>query len=114
MDKRHRCAAQMTGGTAPPEARLPPALVGCLCIPVGLFWFAWTNNPSIHWSVCRIGSAPFDFGQVVLFLSLINYLVDPYTIYAAPVMAASAVLWGIFAAALKVKPLSPIYASCSF
>jgi hypothetical protein len=32
-----REATAKTGGTAPPEARLTPALIGCLCIPIGLF-----------------------------------------------------------------------------
>ena len=47
------------GGEAPPEARLPPVLVAAVCLPVGIFWFAWTNYPSIHWIVCIIGTAPF-------------------------------------------------------
>lgn len=36
---------------APPEARLPPSMLGSVCIPVGLIIFAWTNYPSIHWIV---------------------------------------------------------------
>ena len=32
---------------APPEARLPPAIVGSVCLPVGLFGFAW-----VRWSFC--------------------------------------------------------------
>ena len=51
---------------APPEARLPPAMIGCVCIPIGLFIFAWTNYPSIHWSVCIIFTAPFGFGMVLV------------------------------------------------
>ncbi|KAL8820835.1 MAG: hypothetical protein Q9223_001027 [Gallowayella weberi] len=31
-----------------PEARLPQSLVGCIAIPIGLFWFAWTITPTIH------------------------------------------------------------------
>jgi hypothetical protein len=38
-------------GGAPPEARLPPAMVGSVFLPLGLFWFSWTNSASIHWSV---------------------------------------------------------------
>jgi len=29
------------GGIAPPEARLPTAMIGGIALPIGLFWFAW-------------------------------------------------------------------------
>lgn len=35
----------------PPEHRLYPSMLGSLIIPVGLFFFAWTARPSIHWIV---------------------------------------------------------------
>jgi len=77
---------------APPEARLPPCMVGAVFIPAGLFWFAWTNYPSIFWLVCIIATVPFGFGLVLVFLSVQNYLIDAYTIYAASVLAANTVL----------------------
>ena len=97
-------------GEAPPEARLPPGMVGCVALPIGLFWFAWTNYPSIHWIVPIIGTAPFGFGMVLVFLSCMNYLIDAYTIYAASVLAANSVLRSIFGA---VFPLftSQMYAA---
>lgn len=101
-----RAAAASPDGVAPPEARLPPALVGSVALPIGLFWFAWTNYPSIHWIVCIIGSAPFGFGMVLVFLSIMNYLIDSYTIYAASVLAANSVLRSTFGA---VFPLFTTY-----
>lgn len=89
-------------GDAPPEARLPPAMVGSIALPVGLFWFAWTNYPSIHWIVCIIATAPFGFGMVLVFLSCMNYLIDSYTIYAASVLAANSVLRSLFGAAFPL------------
>ena len=83
---------------APPEARLPPSMIGSVCIPIGLFIFAWTNYPSIHWSVSIIFTAPFGFGMVLVFLSIMNYLIDAYTIYAASVLAANSVLRSAFGA----------------
>lgn len=71
-----RVAAASPGGYAPPEARLPPTLLGSILIPAGLFWFAWTNGTDIHWIVCIMGSAVFAMGLVLVFLSLMNYLVD--------------------------------------
>jgi MFS family permease len=68
-NKRYIEAAKKSVGVAPPEARLPPAMVGSLFLPFGMFWFAWRNHPSIQWIVCIIGSAPFGFGMVLVFLS---------------------------------------------
>ena len=91
---------------APPEARLPPSMIGAICIPLGLFIFAWTNFPSIHWSVSIIFTAPFGFGMVLVFLSIMNYLIDAYTIYAASVLAANSVLRSLFGA---IFPLFTTY-----
>lgn len=77
---------------APPEARLPPCMIGCICIPIGLFIFAWTNSPSQPWIVCVLFTSLFGFGMVLVFLSIMNYLIDSYTIYAASVLAANSVL----------------------
>ena len=84
--------------SAPPEARLLPSMIGSIFIPIGLFIFAWTNYPSIHWIVCIIFTAPFGFGMVLVFLSIMNYLIDAYTIYAASVLAANSVLRSLFGA----------------
>jgi hypothetical protein len=69
-NKRYAKTEVKHNGNAPPEARLPPAMVGSVFLPLGLFWFAWTNYPSIHWSVSIIATAPFGFGMVLVFLSI--------------------------------------------
>lgn len=97
-NKRYSRVEREHNGEAPAEARLPPAAVGAVAIPVGMFWFAWTNYPSIHWIVCMIGSVPFGFGIVIVFLACMNYLIDAYTIYAASVLAANSVLRSLFGA----------------
>ena len=61
---RYVKAVKRNGGFAPPEQRLPGTIVGGVCIPIGLFWFAWTNYPSIHWIVSIIATVPFGFGMV--------------------------------------------------
>lgn len=80
------------GDKATPESRLPPARVGAIALPIGMFAFAWTNSPSIHWSASIILAAPFGFGTVLVFISILVYLLDSYTIYAASVLAAGAIL----------------------
>ncbi|KAJ5908001.1 MFS general substrate transporter [Penicillium taxi] len=86
------------GGFASPEARLPPTMLASITIPVGLFWIAWTNSPSIHFMVSIVAGVPFGFGIVLVFLGVMNYLIDAYTIYAASVLAANSVLRSIFGA----------------
>ncbi|KAK5561923.1 MFS siderochrome iron transporter 1 [Exophiala xenobiotica] len=105
-NKRYSRVEDKHDGEAPPEARLPPAMVGSVALPIGLFWFAWTNGPSVHWIVSIIGTAPFGFGMVLVFLGCMNYLIDAYTIYAASVLAANSVLRSIFGA---VFPLFTTY-----
>lgn len=73
---RYKRAEARAGGKAPPEARLPPAMVGSVLLPVGLFWFAWTNGTGVHWVVPIAGSALFASGIVLVFLSSMDYLID--------------------------------------
>lgn len=75
-NKRYAKTAAAHGGAAPPEARLPPGLVGSILIPAGMFWFAWTNGPDIHWVVPIMGAGVFGAGIVLIFLSLMTYLID--------------------------------------
>ena len=106
-DGRYKKVADRTPyGRPPPESRLIPAMVGAVTLPIGLFWFAWTNFPRIHWIVCEIGTVLFGFSHVSIFLSVVNYLVDGYTIYAASALAGNAVIRALFGAALYVSETS--------
>lgn len=93
---RYQRTVDRHGGFAPPESRLPPVMLASICIPVGLFWFAWTNYPSIHWMVSIAAGVPFGFGIVLIYLGVMSYLIDSYTIFAASVLAANAVLRSAF------------------
>lgn len=101
-NKRYVRAAEKAGGIAPPEARLPPTLVGSIFLPIGLFWFAWTNQSSLHWMISIAAGVPFGFGMVLTFLSVLNYLIDSYTIFAASVLAANSVMRSLFGAAFPL------------
>ncbi len=92
---------ERAGQPVPPEARLPPAIVGAFALPIGLFWFAWTNYPSIHFMASIAAGVPFGFGMVLVFLALMNYLIDAYLMYAASVLAANSVLRSLFGAAFR-------------
>ncbi|KAL1626885.1 hypothetical protein SLS56_006613 [Neofusicoccum ribis] len=96
------------GGVAPAEVRLQSTMVGGVLLPVGLFWFAWTNYNSIHWIVPILAGSCFGAGMTLIMIRhvtiiitwhiILNYLVDAYTIFAASVLAANNALRSMFAA----------------
>jgi multidrug resistance protein len=90
------------GKHATPEHRLPPAIAGAFVLPISIFAFAWTSYPGIHWSASIILSSGFGFGMVTVFISILNYLIDAYTIYAASVLAATAMFRAFFGAAFPL------------
>jgi hypothetical protein len=53
-----------------------------------------------------MATVPFGFGMVLVFLGIINYLVDTYKIYTASVLAANSVLRSVLGA---VFPLFTSY-----
>ncbi|KAF7557541.1 hypothetical protein G7Z17_g532 [Cylindrodendrum hubeiense] len=101
-DNNTRYTKLLLSKTATVESRLPPAMIGAIALPVGMFAFAWTNYPSIHWSVSIILSSLFGFGCVLVILPMLNYLIDCYTIYAASVLAAAAIFRSIVGAAFPL------------
>jgi MFS family permease len=101
-NKRYARAVAAAGGLAQPEARLPPAIIGSVLLPVGLFWFAWTNGTDIHWIVSIAASGFFGAGLVLVFLSLLNYIIDSYVVFAASALAANSVLRSLFGMAFPL------------
>jgi multidrug resistance protein len=102
-NKRYlRCAKNSPTGFAQPEDRLPSAIVGGFVLPVGLYWFAWTNYPDFPWPASVAAAIPFGFGMVLIFLGVMNYLVDAYTIFAASVLAGSGIIRSLFGAAFPL------------
>ncbi|KAE8138709.1 major facilitator superfamily domain-containing protein [Aspergillus pseudotamarii] len=89
-------------GRSEPEYRLPPAIVGGILIPLGLFWFGWTTYSSIHWIVPIIGSAVFGGGLLLAFTGIFTFLVDAYPQYAASALAANGFARCTFAAAFPL------------
>lgn len=84
-------------GKPPAEMRLIPMMLSCWCIPIGLFIFAWTSYPRVHWMGPAMGGFPVGFGFIFLYNSCNNYLVDTYQHQAASALAAKTFLrsmWG--------------------
>ncbi|PYI13135.1 bicyclomycin resistance protein [Aspergillus violaceofuscus CBS 115571] len=89
-------------GSSEPEYRLPPAILGGILIPAGLFWFGWTIYPSVHWILPIMGSAVFGCGMVLAFIGIFTFLVDAYPQYAASALAANGFARCSFAAAFPL------------
>lgn len=90
-------------GTPPtPEDRLEPAMAGCLLAPIGLFIFAFTSYPHIHWIASIIGSCIFGIGLVFNFLAIFNYTATYWRPVAASALAANALIRCSFAAAFPL------------
>lgn len=86
----------------PPETRLPDSFLAAIVLPIGLFWFAWTNSPSVHWMAPIAAGVPFGYGMLMVFIPFYIYLIDAYTIYAASVLAANSMLRSAFGAAFPL------------
>ena len=90
-------------GDPPPELRLVPAMIGSFLMPLGLFWFAWTANASIHCIVPVIAGAPFGAGLVLVFLTAVMYMMEVYPPeVAASAMAAMGLLRCVLACAFPL------------
>ncbi|KAL7275251.1 Polyamine transporter 4 [Rhizina undulata] len=83
----YRPAMKKHNGSPPPEIRLVPAMIGSFMMPLGLFWFAWTARPGIHWISPVLAGVPFGAGLVLVFLTAVMYILEVYT----PMVAASAI-----------------------
>lgn len=65
-------------GKVPPEAKLYLAMIGSLCLPVSLFWFGWTTQEKVHWMAPVVAEAIFGFGNLLIFMSSVLYVMDFY------------------------------------
>ncbi|KAL1792510.1 hypothetical protein ACET3X_009017 [Alternaria dauci] len=80
-----------------PEWRLPISMVGGVLFTAGLFWFGWTGyTGQIHWIVPVLSGLLTGFGIFSIFLSLLNYIVDAYLMFAASAIAANTFMRSIF------------------
>ncbi|KAK9452519.1 major facilitator superfamily domain-containing protein [Dipodascopsis uninucleata] len=81
-----------------PEFRLPQAMLGAIFIPIGIFWFAFTNYASVNFMAPIVGSSFFGFGIILVFAGVFTYLVEAYKPYSASALAANGFMRSSFAA----------------
>ncbi|CAK3860988.1 Polyamine transporter 3 [Lecanosticta acicola] len=80
--------------------RLPIACLGAPLFAISLFWLGWTAKPEIHWIVPTLSALPFGIGFLLIFMALINYIVDAYEVFAASAMGAASCSRSIFGVVL--------------
>jgi MFS family permease len=95
IDTVYNQLADKNDGDARPEFRLPLANVGAVFIPVSLFWFAWTVEYIVHWTVPLLSTVFFGLGQITILNTVQNYYIDSFSKYAASAIAAGAVFRSI-------------------
>lgn len=102
-----RCAA---AGTSPqPETRLYLCLVLTWCMPIALFWAAWTAYPSISpWSLI-VSQFVFGIGALSCFISSYMYIIDVYQTNAASPLATLVFLRYNIAGAGAVTFVRPMF-----
>lgn len=74
---------------------------------ISLFWLGWTAHPSVPWIVPVLSALPFGVGFLLIFMALINYVVDAYEVFAASAMGATSASRSIFGVVLPfaAKPM---------
>lgn len=97
-----------------PEARLylsvPASFIG---LAGGLFWYAWTSKPDLHWILPTIGLGFVGFGMFIVVTAVSNYLLDAYGKYTASAIAGCVFLENSFAAFLPLATQS-MYTNLGF
>ena len=82
--------------------RLPLACLGGPLYVISLFWLGWSSNANVHWMVPILAGLPFGVAFLLIFMALLNYIVDAYQIYAASGFAATSFCRSIFGAVLPL------------
>ncbi|KAF1810827.1 cycloheximide resistance protein [Eremomyces bilateralis CBS 781.70] len=109
-DRLLKSLAAKRGGGFKPEYRMPPCLIGAVCIPIGLFWYGWAAQARAHWIVPLIGTSFVGLGNSIIFMSITTYTIDAYGMYSASALAANTVTRSIMAAVLPLAA-PPMYAA---
>lgn len=132
--KHHRLAIAEGRTHAAPEHRLYPAMWASVGLPIGLFWFGWSSREEVHWIVPVLGTIPFAWANLCIFvrffglhncscnicanssqISTILYLIDVYgPLNGASAMAANGLLRYILGAVFPLFTLQSKSSSLHF
>ncbi|SJX62955.1 probable mfs-multidrug-resistance transporter [Sporisorium reilianum f. sp. reilianum] len=100
---RYRQLTPFWHGMPPPEERLWGSMVAGPILVLGAFWLGWTGNyPSVPWYVPGLALIPIGMSFTLVFISLLAYIVDCYTFYAASALAANTIIRSAVGAAFPL------------
>jgi MFS family permease len=97
----------------PPEDRLWFAIITAPCLPIGLFWMAWTSFPSISFWCSLVGSSLVGVAFLGTFISSYLYTIDAFETYAASALSVGAAVRYV-AAGIMVPVSIPMYENLGF
>ena len=90
----------------PPEERLYAAMFGSICLPSGLFIFAWTARPDIHWIVPMLAQGLAMIGSLTIYVPSGMYMMETYgALYGASASGANSLLRYLLAASFPLFTL---------
>ncbi|KAK6063374.1 transporter [Seiridium cupressi] len=92
-------------GVAKPEVRIQILPIGGFLLPAGLFLYGWSSDYAVHWIAPIIGMALIGMGNSIMFLCILTYLVDVFTIHAASALAANTLFRSLGGAFLPLAGL---------
>lgn len=97
----------MNGTFGELENHLLPGLVASPLIAIGLFIFAWTARPNVHWMAPTFGLGLTIFGIYFIAQSVLLYIPNIYPRYAASIFSANSLSRSAFAfaAILFARPM---------
>jgi hypothetical protein len=90
------------------ESRLWFLLFTAPCLPIGLFGFAWTILPSVHWIGSMIFAAIVGIANYSIYMATIDYMICAYGPYSASATGGNG--WSRdFLAGVLTVPATPFF-----
>jgi MFS family permease len=91
-----------------PEERLWLAIISAPCLPIGIFWMAWTTFRSISYWSSLVASALIGIAFLGITLTSYSYMIDVFEAYAASAISIGAAVRYV-AAGVMVPVSIPMY-----
>ena len=82
-------------GSVSPEYRAPLMIPGAMLMASGLFWYGWSAEKIVFWTMPNIGICLFSCGVIIQAQALIAYLIDEFSEQTASANAAVRILSNI-------------------